>query len=120
MSRTIQEPPQDQDCGGFVYGTAVARGLDAGVPQQALGLLAGEGLVDLVDGQGGLAAKGADEASNVRGLGGFLTARADGDADDYGVGPTLAGRVEDGADVGGQPGAVNYASGQGGADVIGA
>ena len=64
----LKEPPQDQDRGGFVYRAAVPRRLPSGLPQQALGLLAGEGLVDLVDGQFRLAAQGADEAAHEPGL----------------------------------------------------
>ena len=112
------EPPQDQHCGGFVYGAPVPGGLNAGLPKQTLGLLAGECLVDLVDRQFRLPAQGTDEAADVSGLRRLFAAGTYGDSHDYGIGPTLACRFEDGTYVICQPGAVDDAGGQRGAYVV--
>ena len=112
------EPPQDQHCGGFVYDPALPGGLNASLPKQALGLLACEGLVDLVDRQFRLPAQGADKAQDIAGLRGFLAARTQRDANDYGIGLSLACRIKDGTDIGGQPGAVDDAGGQRGGYVV--
>ena len=112
------EPPQDQHCGGFVYGPALPGGLNASLPKQTLGLLAGECLVDLVDRKHRLPPQGTDEATNELSLGRLLTPRSDGNSDDYGIGLSLACRIKDGTDIGGQPGAVDDAGGQRGGYVV--
>lgn len=112
------KPPQDQHCGGFVYGAPVPGWLPPNVPQQPLGFQAGECLVDLVDRQLRLPPQGPDEAADVSGLRRLFASGTDGNSDDYGIGLSLACRVEDGTDIGGQPGTVDDASGQRRAEVV--
>ena len=113
-----QEPPQDEYSGRFVYGTPVPRRLHPGLPQQTLGFLAGESLVNLVDRQRRLAAQSANEATYVLGLRGIHATGAQWQANDYCIGLSLPGRVEHSADIGSQAGAADNPGGQGGAEVV--